>query len=589
MTTKINNLLVRCSVCCAISTALASCSSDMGYNEYNVYDKDYISQNFTNVGGFMTDIYNTVDYDFGQNSSGAMLTSATDEAEYSKMGNAIEDYYNGAWSPTNAKSTTWTNMYKGIKTCNHVLAQFQGLTFDELSLNADYAQQLHRYKNYKWECRFMRAYFYFCLVRQYGGVPLIKEDISAEEANVLPRATSDEVFEYIISECDAIKDSIVADYTDLGSYALGSEETGRADRLTVLALKARAALYWASPLFNSDNDNTRYLNAALYTKQLLDECDARGKGLTANYANLWAQNNYNSAVITKEIIYGRRYYGGADGDHLVEGYNYPVGIEGGAGGNCPTQNLVDAYPMLNGLPISDPASGYDPENPYANRDPRLAATIAVNGDTWPTYTGAKPIQTWQGGTNAEPLTGATPTGYYLKKLCNGSISLASNGRVKNSFHTWLTFRMGEFYLNYAEATFKYLGSADATTADLPMSAREAASKTRERVGLPAFDTGLSATDFWQRLCNERFVELAFEGHRFWDVRRWKEADRYFTSITEMKLTRTATTDDNGNEVENITYTRQTVSRQWNDRNYLYPIPTTERMKNPNLTQNPGWD
>ena len=569
-------VFVACTIGC-----LASCSDQMDYNEYNIYDKDYITQNFANVGGFMSDIYNTVDYDFGNYSSGAMQASATDESEYSIMGNGIEDFYNGAWGPTNAKNGIWNSMYAGIKTCNHVIHELQGLTFDELKLNSDYAAQLHRYENYKYESRFMRAYFYVCLVRQYGDVPLVTTEISAEEANAVKRTAADEVFKFILDECNEIQSKITEDYSDLGQFATGSEETGRADKLAVLALKARAALYWASPLFNATGDKERYKTAALYTKELLEAAENRGKGLTANYADLWAAASFNTASIMKEILFGRRYgSAGSAGDNLVETNNYPAGIEGGAGGNCPTQNLVDAYDMINGKSINEAGSGYDEQNPYKDRDPRLAATVAVNGDQWPTYSGAAKIETFQGGINGEPLTGATPTGYYLKKLCNGAISLASNSKFTASRHTWLTFRMGEFYLNYAEAVFKYLGSADATSAEFPMSAREAASKTRERVGMPAFEAGIDATTFWTKLCNERFVELAFEGHRFWDVRRWKEADKYFKNIVEMKLTKEAD--------GTITYTRKNVARQWNDKMYLYPIPQAELLKNPNLTQNAGW-
>ncbi|MBQ8243080.1 MAG: RagB/SusD family nutrient uptake outer membrane protein [Bacteroidaceae bacterium] len=569
-------VFVACTIGC-----LASCSDQMDYNEYNIYDKDYITQNFANVGGFMTDIYNTVDYDFGNYSSGAMQASATDESEYSILGNGIEDFYNGAWSPTNAKNGIWNSMYAGIKTCNHVIHELQGLTFDELKLNSDYAAQLHRYENYKYESRFMRAYFYFCLVRQYGDVPLVTTEISAEEANAVKRTAADEVFKFILDECNEIQSKITEDYSDLGQFATGTEETGRADKLAVLALKARAALYWASPLFNQIGDKERYKTAALYTKELLEAAENRGKGLTANYADLWAAASFNTASIMKEILFGRRYgSAGSAGDNLVETNNYPAGIEGGAGGNCPTQNLVDAYDMINGKSINEAGSGYDEQNPYKDRDPRLAATVAVNGDQWPTYSGAAKIETFQGGINGEPLTGATPTGYYLKKLCNGAISLASNSKFTASRHTWLTFRMGEFYLNYAEAVFKYLGSADATSAEFPMSAREAASKTRERAGMPAFDAGMDATTFWTKLCNERFVELAFEGHRFWDVRRWKEADKYFKNIVEMKLTKEAD--------GTITYTRKNVTRQWNDKMYLFPIPQAELLKNSNLTQNAGW-
>ena len=572
---KLNKIIIG-----ALATlALASCNDQMEYKEYNIYDKDYITKNFGNVGGFMTDIYNTVDYDFGNYSGGAMQASATDESMYSKLGNAIEDFYNGAWSPSNAKGSIWSSMYSGIKVCNHVLEQMQGLTFDELVLNKDYTQQMHRYQNYQYEARFMRAYFYFALVRQYGGVPLVTTEISAEEANSIARSSADDIFKFIIDECNDIQNKIIADYSDLGDYALGTEESGRADKLAVLALKARAALYWASPLFNANNDKERYHTAATYTKELLTAAEARGKGLTDKYADLWDAASFNTPTIMKEILFGRRYYKSASGDNLVETNNYPVGIEGGAGGNCPTQNLVDAYDMkTSGLSINETGSGYDAKNPYNDRDPRLAATVAVNGDQWPTYSGAAKLETFQGGINGEPLTGATPTGYYLKKLCNGAISLASNSKLKESRHTWLTFRMGEAYLNYAEAVFKYLGSADATSVEFPLSAREAANKTRARAGMPDLAT---TGDFWTRLCNERFVELAFEGHRFWDVRRWKEADKYFKTITEMKLTK----NDDGS----ITYNRQNVSRQWNEKMYLFPIPQTERMKNPNLTQNPGWE
>ena len=193
------------------------------------------------------------------------------------------------------------------------------------------------------------------------------------------------------------------------------------------------------------------------------------------------------------------------------------------------------------------------------------------------------MQTWQGGANGEPLTNATPTGYYLKKLCNGSISLASKATVQNATHTWLTFRMGEFWLNYAEAMFRYTGSATATTADLPISALEAVNKTRQRAGVGDI-TDTDATTFWTRYQKERMVELAFEGHRFWDVRRWKEADRYFTSITELKLTQQLADDG----TERYSYILNQVSRQWNDKMYLFPIPQTEILKNPNLEQNPGW-
>lgn len=570
---------------CLAGLLLSSCSEQMNYNEYNIYDKDYISSNFDNVGGFLTGMYNTVEYDFGNYSDGAMLASASDESEYSIMGNAIEDFYNGAWSPSNPKSDTWTNMYAGIATCNDFLTEMQGLKFEELELNKDYSQQMHRYENYKYEARFLRAFFYFTLVRQYGDVPMVEPGLSTEEINALSRTSADEVFEFIISECNDIKDLIIKNYSDLGDYALSTEETGRANQLAVLALRARAALYWASPLFNENSDASRWKDAATYCKELIATAEEQGKGLCSDYDELWATDNYTTASITKEIIFARRYYSssssdGSNGDRLVETNNYPVGIEGGSGGNCPTQNLVDAYDMLNGKAIDEDGSGYDAQNPYEGRDPRLALTVATNGSQWPLYSGASLLQTYYGGANGQPVSGATTTGYYLKKLCHGEISLADNGKLKRNFHSYVIFRLGSAYLDYAEAVFNYLGSADATSSDFPVSARELASKTRVRVGMPEFETGLSNDAFWEKYKKERMVELAFEGHRFWDVRRWKEADKYFTSITRMSITK--------NSDDSYTYNRETVSRRWDEKMYLFPIPQTEIMKNSNLTQNPGW-
>lgn len=571
---KLNTFL--CGVLCL--GALSACSEEMDYHEYNNYDEDFVKLNFGNVGGLITNIYSDLDTDFGFY-SGAVLGAATDEAEYAYSGGAIETFYNGNWSPVNTPAGAWSSCYRAISNCNLYLERFTGLTFPELEMNADYKPQMYRYNNYRYEVRCLRAYYYFLLVRQYGDVPFSDHVLTADESNALPRTPAQDIFDYIIAECDAVKDSIIADYANLpADVALPAEspETGRVNRLTVLALKARAALYAASPLFNPTGDKELWHRAALANKELLDAADAAKMKLIDDYAKLWTKNNYKDA--TSEIIFGRR----ADRESSsMETSNFPAGLENCKGGNCPTQNLVDAYEMVDGKPW-DQSAFYDPANPCANRDPRLAATIAVNGETgWPAWNEA-PLETFQGGANGEPVNGGTPTGYYLKKYCQGDIDPRSNSTNKSAYHTWITFRLGEFYLNYAEAVFRYLGSADATSAEFPLSAREAASRTRARksVNMPPFPTGMSNDEFWTKYKNERMVELAFEGHRFWDVRRWKEADKYFRSITEMKITRQAD--------GTFAYTRKEVARQWDDKMYFFPIPQADKLKNPNLGQNPGW-
>lgn len=568
-----------------LGIAASSCKDEMDYKEYTVDDREYVIATMGRVGGFMTQLYKAVDYDFGNFSNGAMSACATDEAEYSRPGNAIEDFYNGGWSAANPKSTNWSSMYTVITAANHFLENFQELTFPDEQFDPTYAARLHQYHNYPYEARFLRAYFYFILNRQYNGVPIIDHEMSAAEANSLKRNTADEVFDFIFKECDDIKDKIIEDYSDLGEYATGTAETGRAGKLAVLALRARAALYWASPLFNTQNDQSRWTKAADYYKELLDECDKQKKGLTTKYADLWASDNFSKKSISKELIFCYRYYKNANGDNYVETNNYPVGVENGKGGTCPTQNLVDAYEMKNGKAIDEAGSGYDENNPYKNRDPRFEATIAFNGDKWPTYAKTQ-LDIFYGGKDAQPLANATTTGYYLKKLCNGTIDLGSASKFKEAKHTYLNFRYGGALLDYAECLFKATGSADVAPQGHTMTARQAVNMIRKRAKMPNITVGDG--EFWAKYQNERFVELAFEGHRFWDVRRWKEADKYFTSITRMHITRERIGGTEEEPEYKINYTREKVARQWNDREYFYPIPQTEISKNPNLEQNPGW-
>lgn len=552
--------------------ALSSCNDEMEYKEHTNYGKDYIELNFNNVGGLIADIYAKLDYDHGD-FNGAMLASATDESQYTLESNGIYDFLNGSISPSNPKSTVWTNSYSGIQACNHYLEEFLGLTFPELQFNDDYNAQMFRYNNYENEVRFLRAYFYFNLVRQYGDVPFYTHAIQADEVNSLTRTSYKEIIEFIISECDAIIHKIPIDYSALGSVALPDvQDTGRATRLAVMALKARALLYAASPLFNTTNESDLWTKAAQANKALLDSCAQQGKTLNA-YTAIWGTDNWTN----NEAIFVRRI--GALNN--LEARNFPKGVEGGNGGNCPTQTLVDAYQMKEtGKFWNEAGSGYDPENPYEGRDPRMNMTIVKNGDTkWPAYN-TLPIQTFFGGVNGQPVAGATPTGYYLRKLLDPNVDFSS-GKNTTTRHSWITYRLGEFYLNYAEAVFKALGTADATSSAFPMSAREAVNIVRGRTGveMPELPVGMSNDEFWKQYTNERMVELAFEGHRFWDVRRWKEGDT-FRTVVQMKITKNA--DDS------FSYTRETVTRQWDDKLYFFPIPQSERMKNPNLTQNPGY-
>jgi len=197
-----------------------------------------------------------------------------------------------------------------------------------------------------------------------------------------------------------------------------------------------------------------------------------------------------------------------------------------------------------------------------------------NGDEWPSNGAQKKIiETFDGGFNGAPKYGATPTGYYLKKYVDGTCVTTADNQTRRR-HTWILFRLAEIYLDYAEAVFNATGSANDAT--FGMTANDAINVLRNRpdIQMPKFTED---GDAWvERYERERMVELAFENHRFWDVRRWKKASQYFSTIQVASI----------NSARQLN--RSSVNRRWDDKYYFYPIPQTELKKNPNLGQNPGW-
>ena len=265
--------------------------------------------------------------------------------------------------------------------------------------------------------------------------------------------------------------------------------------------------------------------------------------------------------------------------NTFEKANTAIGFLGGGPGTNPTQNLVDAYEMkATGKGIAETGSGYNPLNPYSGRDPRLGFTILYNGSSWK----SKTLEIWYGGLNAPPLINATKTGYYLKKDLIESISLdpASSG---TAYHYWVIFRYAEVLLNYAEAMNEAYGPEIMGAGALTTSALSVVNIVRARTGIamPAFPAGMTQSAFRDKLRNERRVELAFEDHRFWNVRRWKIGNST-TTVNGINLTKDPATGI-------INYTPKVVeNRVWDDKMYLYPIAQSELFINENLIQNKGW-
>ena len=541
-----------------------SCA-DLDYTEENTRDEEWTYEYFENgIKNMVFDVYAQVYNNEFESNSAYFLAGATDEAQYALETGAVNNYVNGGWSAANPYSRTWSKCYTAIADVCMFLEKLDEADITEWQYNPDYPKWVAQMELFPYELRFLRAYFYFELFRAYGDVPLVTTTLTNAQANNIERTPANEIVQFIVDELDEVAPHLPVSYlTEVES------EIGRATRVAAYALKARTLLYAASPLFNPSGDKSKWAAAADACKFILDNASTWGLKLSS-YGSLWGHD----AFFNPELIFGL----GRGENNSFEMANYPVGVENGSSGNCPTQSLVDQYEYQdNGETFGQRYPGninLAAEDPYEGLDPRFALTVVKNGDEWPTNgSQKKAIETFTGGFNAAPKYGATPTGYYLKKYVDGScVTTADNQTTRR--HTWILFRLAEIYLDYAEAVFYATGSADDPT--YGMTANEAVNVLRSRadIQMPPFTEDGEA---WvKRYERERLVELAFENHRFWDVRRWKKGSQYFKSVQVANIS------------SSLQLTRTTVNRQWDDKYYFYPIPQSELKKNPNLTQNQGW-
>lgn len=544
-------------------SALCLCHSCnyLDVDESTGMDQDYVYSYFDEAKKTVTHIYGYLPSDWGS-IGGALRESATDNAVHVWSNSAIYGFYDGSWSANNPLDNVWGTYYTAIRAANLFLDTFSLEQFEKFENNSDYAEQIRMAEYYPYEVRFLRAFFYFELIKRYKNVPLVKTVLTTEEVNSLTQKSFEEVVEFIVSECDDVMDKLPVSYA-----SMPFSETGRITRGACMALKSRVLLYAASPLFNGGTDvAAKYERAASAAWDLITMAKTQGwYSIVANEA-LWG--NGNAALNSKQLILERR---GANSNSF-EINNFPFGFENANTGTCPSQNLIDAFAMSDGSAF-DWGNAAQKANPYANRDPRLAQTVLYNGSLWQQQT----IETFYNGRNGQPQNGATLTGYYLKKMLDESISLATGNQTSKPHH-FILFRYAEILLNYAEAMAEWQGPA--YTDDLyTMSAIEAINEVRSRTGMSPVSADITTADFKTLYKNERRVELAFEDHRFWDIRRWMIGPET-SKIYGIKITK------NG---ANLTYEKELVqTRVWDNKMYLYPIPATERLKNPNLVQNPGW-
>lgn len=484
----------------------------------------------------------------------------------------------------------WAQLFQGIEKCNTFLQHIKTATVivsDEE--RSGWTAQAHT----------LRALYYLQLIKRYGGVPVFDKPLGIDhDFSKDHRATFGECVRFILNDCDS---ALAAPNSQQGfSWNIYDNQFGIMTRAVAYAIKSEAVTYAASPLW-SDGAYT-WENATRINGEALFQCLANDYKLfdvapspsTAQnaYALYFLTSSNDQRAVDKETIYQA-------GTQMQVWKNAglpstPYMIKAGP---CPTQDLVDSYEMANGeapvtgytdagrlTPIVNPASGYDPANPYTGRDPRFYASIYYNGAIRFLNNPSGPtVDASVGG--AEGISDNdrthTRTGYYQRKFNN-----SQSGQGNNADGAIRLFRLAELYLNFAETAYQSAGpDASVTINGTSMSAREAVNAVRTRAGMPGFPQGMSKQAFEQKYRNERRVELAFEEHRFFDVRRWKILDQTDKFVTGMRITR------NGS---NLTYTRFKFADRGSstDKYLMYAIDQAEVNKIIELSgvnwQNPGW-
>ena len=543
------------------------------------YTRDDMYKTYSNIQKMLTNIYGYMPNKDIADVSSALRSCGSDDAEYADPESSVQRFTNGNWTALQTVDDKWS-LYYGIRSANEFLESIQTVDLSMYQYDTKYQRWLEHLQYYPYQARVLRAYFFFELARRYGDIAMPLTMLTAEEANTISKTSFDDVIDFIVSECTECagseevtkEDGTVETVYHLPMTYVGllDDEVGRVTRGFALAVKAKALLYAASPLFNPSNDKSKWERAANAAKEIMQ----------LNYYALdpaEKANNYLSSEVILAICRSE--------SQSFERYNFPVRFTEGErtsmAGSFHSQSLVDAFQTINGYDItlgangwqtSDPA--FDVTKPYENRDPRFARAILANGMAFKGST----IETFVGGRDYSATRGelGTVTGYYLRRYIQESTSFTPENTVTNK-HQWIVYRYAEAILTFAEAANEALGSP--TDASLGMSALDALNMIRTNAGMPPVNV-TTQDDFRKAVQREWRVEFAFEDHRFWDIRRWKIASNVMDKLEGVEIVKS------GNA---YVYSRKTVeSRTWSDKMYLYPIPQAETFNNPNLTQNSGW-
>ena len=552
----------------AIAAGMLSCEDYLNTLPGDKYDDATIWQNTNLIDSYVFGIYKGVPYPFNWYVSASMVDEAVPIQDDGVMTRVLTSTMTpeeqGAFAPNWASAMDgwwWSYAWRNIRACNLF---FDKIEFANNTIDS-YKEQL------KGEVHFLRAYFYYLLLVQYGGVPIIDWVVNIGDDYNIPRNSFEETVNFIVSDLDAaLADNRLASQTDKTRATVGA----------VLALKSRVLLYAASDLYHSNaswaagfahpeligyvsgNRNELYQKA----KEAAEEVMSLGYSLyesypdpAENFQQLFLEMSSNEQIFI--AIYDKvNHYWPTDWIAWV----YGTPSYGGWALNQVTGNLANAFENRDGTAFN---FAVQKENPYANRDPRFYATILFQGSPW--YINSFGILTpttidITTATGADYNKGRT-TGYYIKKFISPAENDYYNGTAQPQ--PYIQIRYAEVLLNYAEAC---LGLGEEA------NARFALNMIRKRAGMPELPAGESGQALIERYRNERRVELAWENHRFFDVRRWMIPEQAYVDATGVAF--------DGSSFTEVVFEH----RAWNDSHYLIPINYEEMQKNIALIQNPGY-
>lgn len=552
------------------SMAATSCEDWLEIEPKDRFSDATVWASEENADMFLNDIYNQFPH---LNNETQCFDQYSDNSYVgAEWMNARTTIYTAALSPTSWLCGPWDmwkwgrssnsdakGQYERIRSCNLFINKVSESSFSE-----DYKRERLA------EARFLRVWFYHYLWMAYGGVPIVTEvlDNNVSSDIFFPRATARETFEFMDRELSEL-------IPDLPLTRNGADG-GRATRPAALTLKGWIELFHASELRNPDGDRSRWEKAAATLKEVID---LGLFTLQPTILDLWtAETNGNPEVIY-DFQMSKQNGGRREG---LFGPVFVNGIQSSWGNMQPTQELVDDYCMANGLPISDPASGYDPQHPYENREKRFYQSILYDGSMWQ---GEEIITRVGVGSPNEIDTSSssdvTNTGYYTRKTLDESVNGADNLQMSNGMANYIFFRYADVLLMYAEALLES-GDKEGAIHYLDMV------RTRGD-NMPSinetYKSGISVNQLRDVLRRDRRIELAFEDKRYWDIIRWKICDGE-NGVMNKPVGGMMITDADGDGILEYNY-HEVCPRTFLPRMYYQPIPQYVLDKNPVIREQNG--